>query len=93
MIHRPVVVKSLLDDVASISDRADIRQRLERMGLSAVSVAWEDTARTKNSCLGPNISDMTLQVGNRSMCMIRTPSRLLEKMFNTNESNVVLTRQ
>lgn len=33
---------------------------LQSYGLALSKVAWEDTARTKNSCLGPNISDMTL---------------------------------
>lgn len=31
-------------------------------GLSVQTVSWEDTARSKDSCWGPNISDMTLQV-------------------------------
>ncbi len=31
-------------------------------GLSLVNVTWEDTARTKNSVWGPNISDMTIGV-------------------------------
>lgn len=33
-----------------------------RHGLDIVNVMWEDTARTKGSCWGPNISDMTIQV-------------------------------
>lgn len=33
-----------------------------RHGLSLVDLTWEDTARTKDSSLGPNISDMTIQV-------------------------------
>lgn len=38
-------------------------QRLARRhGLSLVNVTWEDTGRSKNSSLGPNISDMTIGV-------------------------------
>jgi hypothetical protein len=31
-------------------------------GLSVLNVTWEDTGRYKGSCVGPNISDMTIQV-------------------------------
>ncbi|MFW6366870.1 MAG: hypothetical protein ACOC2H_10410, partial [Spirochaetota bacterium] len=32
-------------------------------GLSLINITWEDTGRYKNSSVGPNISDMTIQVG------------------------------
>jgi len=31
-------------------------------GLAVLDLTWEDTARYKGSCVGPNISDMTIQV-------------------------------
>ncbi len=31
-------------------------------GLDVLSLTWEDTGRAKNSCWGPNISDLTIQV-------------------------------
>ncbi|MBB6480651.1 hypothetical protein [Spirochaeta isovalerica] len=34
-----------------------------RYGLDIVDVTWEDTGRYYNSSVGPNISDMTIQVG------------------------------
>ena len=34
----------------------------QRRGLSLVNVMWEDTGRAEGSSLGPNISDLTLQV-------------------------------
>ena len=38
-------------------------QRLaEKHGLHVLDVTWEDTARFDNSAVGPNISDMTIQV-------------------------------
>ena len=40
-------------------------------GLSINSVSWEDCARNKGSCWGPNISDMTLQVNKYLMPVIR----------------------
>lgn len=36
-----------------------------RYGLNIVNVTWEDTARYKGSAVGPNISDMTIQVQHR----------------------------
>ena len=33
-----------------------------KYGLEILNVTWEDTGRFKGSCVGPNISDMTLQV-------------------------------
>jgi len=35
----------------------------QRLGLDLLSLTWEDTGRFKNSAVGPNISDMTIQVG------------------------------
>lgn len=44
-----------------VSDR-DLSQRVQRRNLSLVNVTWEDTGRAQGSSLGPNISDLTLQV-------------------------------
>lgn len=33
-----------------------------RYGLDILNITWEDTGRYKNSAVGPNISDMTIQV-------------------------------
>jgi hypothetical protein len=38
------------------------------------TVSWEDTARSKNSCWGPNISDMTLYSNKRNCDVIRRPN-------------------
>ena len=32
------------------------------MGLNILDITWEDTGRYKDSAVGPNISDMTIQV-------------------------------
>jgi len=45
-----------------------------KFGLVIQTVSWEDTARSKNSSWGPNISDMTLCVDNYNMSMIRKPN-------------------
>lgn len=62
---------------AMVSDSAS--QSLARShGLQILNLTWEDTGRYKGSSVGPNISDMTLQVqdGERVTCLpvIRFPN-------------------
>ncbi len=45
-----------------VSDR-DAQRLASRYGLNVLNITWEDTGRYKNSAVGPNISDMTIQVG------------------------------
>ncbi|MBX3130271.1 MAG: hypothetical protein KF718_26370 [Polyangiaceae bacterium] len=47
--------------VGMVSDSA-VRDGAQRRGLDVVNVMWEDTGRSQGSSLGPNISDLTLQV-------------------------------
>lgn len=47
-----------------VSD-SDLSSRVARRRLSLVNVAWEDTGRAEGSALGPNISDLSLQVRRR----------------------------
>lgn len=44
-----------------VSDRR-VGEGARRRGLDVVNVMWEDTGRAEGSALGPNISDLTLQV-------------------------------
>jgi len=46
---------------AMVSD-PEIRSLAARCGLSLLNLTWEDTGRYKGSCVGPNISDMTIQI-------------------------------
>ncbi len=47
--------------VESMTANAENRNLAQQYGLSLVNVGWEDTGRGKNSSLGPNISDVTIQ--------------------------------
>lgn len=38
----------------------------QRLGLNILNITWEDTGRYKNSSVGPNISDMSIQVQQRN---------------------------
>lgn len=48
--------------VASMANDRELALRAAGRGLSVVNVAWEDTGRLQGSSLGPNISDLSLQV-------------------------------
>lgn len=48
--------------VVGMVNDPDIREATQRRGLDVVNVAWEDSGRAQGSSLGPNISDLTLQV-------------------------------
>lgn len=41
---------------------SQVRQMVQKRGLNIMNVTWEDTGRYKGSSVGPNISDVTLQV-------------------------------
>ncbi len=47
---------------AGIVANPDVQRLAERYGLHVVNVTWEDTGRYYNSAVGPNISDVTIQV-------------------------------
>ena len=51
--------------VANMVSDSDLSTRVRRRNLSLVNVTWEDTGRAQGSALGPNISDLTLQVRRR----------------------------
>jgi hypothetical protein len=45
-----------------VSDR-QVQKLVEKHSLQILNLTWEDTGRYKDSSVGPNISDMTIQVG------------------------------
>lgn len=65
---------SLTSRVANIYHNEEVQAKLKACGLKAQAVAWEDTSRTKNSCWGSNISDLTLRVDKTRMPIIRAPN-------------------
>ncbi|GAQ88562.1 hypothetical protein KFL_004390100 [Klebsormidium nitens] len=65
---------SLVEEIASLEDLASNISLAHSYGLAIQTVSWEDTARTKNSCWGPNIADLTLHVADFDLPMIRKPN-------------------
>lgn len=63
---------------AGMTQDRQAQKLAERHGLQVLDLTWEDTARHNNSCVGPNISDMTIQVQHKGQatCMpvIRHPN-------------------
>ncbi len=55
-------LREVIDRVVAMPQDADLLLRASSYGLDIVNVAWEDTGRDIGSSLGPNISDVTLQV-------------------------------
>ena len=55
----------VIGKVANMVSDSDLASRVRRRNLALVNVAWEDTGRAQGSALGPNISDLSLQVRRR----------------------------
>lgn len=49
--------------VAGMTSDAQSSNLVRRFGFDLINLTWEDTGRYKGSSVGPNISDMTIQVG------------------------------
>ena len=68
----------VIDRTAAMVRDRHAKRLAKKQGLDVVDLTWEDTARFKGSCVGPNISDMTIQVksGAAVTCMpvIRHPN-------------------
>ncbi|MBX3168821.1 MAG: hypothetical protein KF760_15505 [Candidatus Eremiobacteraeota bacterium] len=73
-----VSYKEVVADTASMVGDARAQKAAASHGLQILNLTWEDTGRYANSSVGPNISDMTLQVidGDRLTLMpvIRFPN-------------------
>ncbi len=61
-IAGPPSFASVVDKVTRMVSDQKLRAMASRRKLSLVNVMWEDTGRAQGSSLGPNISDLSLQV-------------------------------
>ncbi len=55
----------VVDKVGNMVSDGDLTSRVSRRRLGLMNVMWEDTGRAEGSALGPNITDLTLQVRRR----------------------------
>jgi hypothetical protein len=58
----PEAYRRVVEQTAAMVSDAQARDLTARHGLQVLNVTWEDTGRYKGSAVGPNISDMTIQV-------------------------------
>ncbi|XWV25875.1 hypothetical protein QJ857_gp1206 [Tupanvirus soda lake] len=68
---KTVDYSDLVQRVAALASNSEAQNKLKARNLCANTVAWEDTSRFKNSCVGSNISDLTLKVGSTRLPLIR----------------------
>jgi len=53
---------ALVRTVSALAGDASTAELFRARGLDLLSLTWEDAGRSTNSCWGPNISDLTIQV-------------------------------
>jgi hypothetical protein len=54
--------RAAIKKTASMTHDGNARSLAKKRGLHVLDLTWEDTGRFKGSAVGPNISDMTIQV-------------------------------
>lgn len=54
--------RQTIDRVVAMPSNGELQREARERGLNVVNVTWEDTGRYQGSSVGPNISDLTLQV-------------------------------
>lgn len=54
--------RQTIDRVVAMPSNGELQRQARERGLNVVNVMWEDTGRYQGSSVGPNISDLTLQV-------------------------------
>ena len=52
----------IIQKTVSMTYNSNAQALANKYGLNILNVTWEDTGRYKGSCVGPNISDMTIQI-------------------------------
>src|SRR5262249_49100556 len=61
-IPMPPRYEQVVADVSNMVSDGDAREKVDARGLDLVNVMWEDTGRWEGSSVGPNISDVTIEV-------------------------------
>jgi hypothetical protein len=54
--------QQVIDGTTGMISDGEAQALARQYGLNILDITWEDTGRFKNSAVGPNISDMTIQV-------------------------------
>jgi hypothetical protein len=62
------VYREAIRKTAQMTGDPEAQRLAQKYGFNVLNVTWEDTGRYKGSSVGPNISDMTIQVGAEDPC-------------------------
>lgn len=54
--------QQVINETTAMVSNAQAQSLAQQYGLNILNITWEDTGRFKNSAVGPNISDMSIQV-------------------------------
>jgi len=87
LAQAPAYRRVLQDTVSMVRD-GDAQRLAGARGLNIVNVTWEDTGRYKGSSVGPNISDMTIQVRYQDPATQRDELFLMPVIRSPNFSDV-----
>ncbi len=72
LVDPPAPYEAIVEQVAEMVSDGDTAAMVDAHGLDLVNVMWEDTGRDEDSAVGPNISDVTIEVrggGDRTYLM------------------------
>ena len=58
--------QQVIDQTIAMVSNPEAQNLARQFGLKILDITWEDTGRYQNSAVGPNISDMTIQVQHRN---------------------------
>jgi hypothetical protein len=72
--HSSEPFKAVIQKVCRMVHDLQAKRLADKYGLTINQITWEDNARWKNSCWGPCISDMSLQVEDNLLPVIRPPN-------------------
>ena len=81
---------SCAEIVCATPYQREARTHASKAGLTINSVSWEDNGRSKNSCWGPCISDMTLSVQGLCMPLIKAGTNYVDETWDTEIEKVPL---
>lgn len=89
---RSAVPQSLspLETVLQMPHNSAATSVSHKHGLNITTVTWEDNGRSKNSCWGPCISDMTLEVEKRKMPIIKNTSNFVDETWDVEIEKIPL---
>ena len=59
--------QQVIKNVGQMVHHQEAKRCAQEHGLQILNVLWEDTGRYKGSAVGPNISDLTIQVRQKNL--------------------------